>query len=431
VVRPAPLTPGYSPTPYWWEGVEPPSAAPSRLSPEADVAVVGAGYTGLAAALELAGRGRHVVVFDRDEIGAGASSRNGGMVHPGTKHDLPTLLGMRDGTRMWDATVEAFEGLEKLIAELAIECDWRRCGHLELAHHPRIAPSLSAEADAYRAIGEEARFVPPDELASEIGSDRFHGGLLVERSGAVHPAQLMAGLARGAVRAGADVRPATAVLSLESGSPGFVVETSRGTMKCGEVVVATNGTTDHRLVPWLGRRILGVGSYIISTELLDPTLVSAISPNGRMFFDTRNFLHYWRPSPDGRRVLFGGRTSFAPTDVARARDRLYEAMVAIHPQLAGVSVDRAWGGRVALTVDRLPHIGRHPGTGVVYAMGYCGTGVALSIGFGRTVGRFLCGEAELPAFADRRWRPVPPPAQVPWLLPVAGWWYQGRDALGI
>jgi glycine/D-amino acid oxidase-like deaminating enzyme len=129
-------------------------------------------------------------------------------------------------------------------------------------------------------------------------------------------------------------------------------------------------------------------------------------------------------------VLFGGRTSFAPTDVAQARDRLYGAMVDIHPQLGGVRVDRAWGGQVALTVDRLPHVGRHPGTGVVYAMGYCGTGVALSVGFGRAVGRWLCGEGDLPVFADRRWRAVPPPAQVPWLLPVAGWWYQGRDALG-
>ena len=428
---PAPLTPGYTPTPYWWEGVELPSAAPSPLPAEADVVVVGAGYTGLAAGLELAGRGRHTVVLDRDEIGAGASSRNGGMVHPGTKHDLPTLLGMPDGKRMWDATVEVFEGLEKLIAELAIECDWRRTGHLELAHHPRLASSLSTEADTYRALGEPARFVPPGGLAPEIGSHRFHGGLLVERSGAVHPAKLMAGLAGGAMRAGADVRPATAVLSLEHGSSGFTLDTSRGTMRCKEVVVATNGTTDRRLVPWLGRRILGVGSYIIATEALDPAVVSAVSPNGRMFFDTRNFLHYWRPSPDGRRVLFGGRTSFAPTDVCQARDRLYAAMTDIHPQLAGVRVDRAWGGRVALTVDRLPHIGRHPGTGVVYAMGYCGTGVALSIGFGRAIGRWLCGDGELPAFARLRWRSLPPPAQVPSLLPVAGWWYQGRDALGI
>ena len=106
-------------------------------------------------------------------------------------------------------------------------------------------------------------------------------------------------------------------------------------------------------------------------------------------------------------------------------------MLTTHPQLAGVRVARAWGGLVGLTVDRLPHVGRHPGTGVVYAMGYCGSGVALSIHFGRALGRWLAGQGDLPAFADRRWPRVPPPAHVPWLLPVAGWWYQARDALGL
>jgi glycine/D-amino acid oxidase-like deaminating enzyme len=400
------------------------------LPGEADVVVVGAGYTALGAALELARRGRHVVVVDRGEVGAGASSRNGGMVHPGTKHDLAELLSMPDGRSMWDATVRAFEGLKALIAELDIDCEWRRTGHLELAHHRRAVARLRATADSYGAVGEDARILAPPELGSDIGSESFWGGLLVERSGAVQPARLMAGLARGVAAAGADVRDNTAVLEVERQATGYAVATSRGRLRCAEVVVATNGTTDRRLVPWLGRRILSVGSYILATEPLDADLTASVSPRGRMFFDTRNFLHYWRLSPDARRVLFGGRTSFAPTTVVQARDRLYDAMVGIHPQLAGVKVDRAWGGRVALTVDRLPHLGRHPGSGVVYAMGYCGTGVALSTAFGRALGAWLCGDGELPVFTHRAWHVVPPPAQVPWLLPVAGWWYQARDALG-
>jgi glycine/D-amino acid oxidase-like deaminating enzyme len=150
-----------------------------------------------------------------------------------------------------------------------------------------------------------------------------------------------------------------------------------------------------------------------------------------MCFDSRNFLNYWRLSPDGRRLLFGGRTSFAPTTVEEARDRLYTVMVQVHPQLSGVAIDRAWGGDVALTYDRMPHVGRHPESGIVYAMGCCGTGVALSTHFGRRVARYLTGDGDLGPFAGRTFPPVPVPARIPGLLPVAGWWYQARDALGV
>jgi glycine/D-amino acid oxidase-like deaminating enzyme len=155
-----------------------------------------------------------------------------------------------------------------------------------------------------------------------------------------------------------------------------------------------------------------------------------------MFFDTKNFLYYWRLSPDGTRVLFGGRTSLAPTTVERARDRLYAAMVRVHPQLEGVRVERAWGGLVAMTADRVPHIGEHDG--ITYAMGYCGSGVALATHFGRVAGRWLGGErqvdltpgADLTPFADLDWRPMPAPSRRPWLLSVGGGWYHLRDRLG-
>ena len=425
------MSPDYASTPYWWDGVDAPPSSAAPLAEEADVAVVGAGYTGLSAAWELARRGRHVIVVDSAEIGRGASARNGGMVHPGSKHDLATMLAMPRGREMWDDTVAAFEGVETLTQELGIDCDWRRRGHLELAGHPRHARHLRAVADTYAAIGEEARFVEGDDLAGEIGSDRFAAGLTVGRSGSVHPAKLVEGIGRAAFEAGAELHGHTEAIGVERRGPGLLLRTSRGTIRAGEVLVATNGTTGRRPVPWLGRRILGIGSYIIATDPIEAELATSVSPSGRMFFDTKNFLNYWRLSPDGTRVLFGGRTSFAPSTVEQARDRLYRAMVAIHPQLAGVRVARAWGGLVGLTFDRLPHLGRHPATGVVYAMGYCGTGVALSTHFGRAVGRWLCGEGELPAFVGRRWPLVPPPAHVPWLLPVAGWWYQARDALGL
>jgi len=426
----APLSPHYQARPFWWDGVEPRQPPPAPLPDTADVAIVGGGYTGLAAALELARAGRQVVVVDRDDIGAGASSRNGGMAHPGGKHDLSEFLAEPAGRRLWDETVEAFEGLEALATELGVEIDWRRCGHVELAHHPRVASALRAVAEAYESIGEAAQFLSEAELGAEIGSTEYRGGLLVERSAGLHPAKLTAGLARAAASSGAALHGATAALGIQRDGRGHVLETSRGALRCREVVVATNGTTNRRLVPWLGRRILGIGSYIVATEPLQPELTKSVSPRGRMFFDTRNLLHYWRLSPDGTRVLFGGRTSLSPTTVERARDQLYAAMVRIHPQLAGVRIERAWGGAVALTADRYPHIGRHGDSGIVYAMGYCGSGVALSIHFGRAVGRWLCGQGQLPAFSERPWRALPWPAHVPSLLAVAGVGFRVRDALG-
>ena len=426
----APLTTGYEATPYWWDDVELPQPVPAPLPEAVEVAVIGGGYTGLAAALEISRGGRQVVVLDRDDIGAGASSRNGGMAHPGGKHDVSEFLGEPEGRRLWDETVDAFEGVGALEGELGLDFDWQRCGHIELAHHPRVAARQRAVADAYASIGEKARVLSAAELGSEIGSDRFWGGLLVERSAGLQPAKLAAGLVRTAAAAGAGLHGATTVLSLERRGALYELETSRGALRCEEVVMATNGTTDRRLVPWLGRRILPIGSYMIATEPLAPDVAASVNPHGRMFFDTRNLLHYWRLSPDGTRVLFGGRTSLAPTTVARSRDLLYAAMVALHPQLAGVRVDRAWGGKVALTADRYPHVGRHPDTGVVYAMGYCGSGVVLSIHFGRAVGRWLCGRGSLPAFAARPWRALPWPAHVPSLLAVVGGGLRVRDALG-
>ena len=438
----APLAPHYRAIPYWWDDGPSGGEAPAGpcegietggalvLPTEVDVAIIGGGYTGLGAALELGRRGRQAVVLDRQAIASGASGRNGGMVHPGGKHTLHHLLTRPQGRALWDVTVEAFEQVEALTAELGIRCDWRRSGHLELAHHPRAVGALRAEDAARRSIGEETTFVGRDALRDEIGTDAYHGGLLVARSGSLHPGRFAAGLAVGARRAGAILAPCTPVVALDRHARGgFAVRTARGTIRARDVLVATNGYTGA-ITPWLARRILPVGSFIIATESIDADLARSISPRARMFFDTKNFLSYWRLSPDGTRVLFGGRTSFAPTTVEVARDRLYQAMVRIHPQLAGVAVEHAWGGNVALTVDRTPHLGRHPGTGLVHAMGYCGTGVAMATHLGRATGRWLAGDGELPAHALLPWKRVPLPGRAPALLPVAGWWYQALDRLG-
>jgi glycine/D-amino acid oxidase-like deaminating enzyme len=189
------------------------------------------------------------------------------------------------------------------------------------------------------------------------------------------------------------------------------------------VLLATNGYSD-RLLPELRRRIIPLGSYIIATEPLAPDLAATLIPKRRMLFDSKNFLYYWRLSPDGRRMLFGGRASFAPTSIPKARDWLYAAMTRVHPQLRGVAVEHAWGGQLGFTFDRMPHIGRLGG--ITYAMGYCGTGVAMSTYFGQLAADWIAG-GELPACWKRPFPGPPLYRERPWFLPAVGLYYQLRD----
>src|SRR5205823_1914970 len=325
--------------------------SPDRREPpgEADVVVVGGGYTGVAAAWEIARRGRSVVVLEKHTLGWGASSRNGGMVLPDVKHAGVAELIRRHGEAgpaIYSATLDAVRLVERLVAEHSIDCGYGRTGHLELAHCGTAVPALRDMARVYADdLGIEATILNRDELLGEIGSKRFAGALSVPFSGGLHPARYFAGLARVALDAGVVACERTPAIGLQREGVAVRVQTPHGAIRAGRVLVATDGYTDG-LVPALRRRMIPVGSYIIATEPLEPALAKELSPRGRMFFDTKNFLSYWRLSPDGTRMLFGGRASFAPTTVARARDYLYGRMVRIHPQLEGISVEFAWGGTV-------------------------------------------------------------------------------------
>lgn len=421
-----PLAPAYREEPYWWREAPPGSLPLAPVPTDVDVVVVGGGYTGMMAAIRLAWRGRSVAVLEKESFGWGASGRNGGMVHPGFKVDPGTLVSRWSvqGRQLYRASLDAFTLVEDTIARYAIRCDYARTGHLYLAHRPDHVAHLEAEAQTLAVeFGISARVLQQQELQSEIGSDAYYGGLLFERSGGLHPGKYLAGLVRVARDAGAhlyDHLPATGV---EGTARGFEVDTPRGKIFCRDVLLATNGYTDT-LLPALRRRVIPVGSYIIATEPLPNDLVRTVIPNRRMLFDSKNFLYYWRLSPDGRRMLFGGRASFAPTSIPRARDWLYAAMTRVYPQLAGVAVEHAWGGQLGFTFDRMPHIGRLGG--ITYALGYCGTGVAMSTYFGQLAADWIGGE-ELPSCWRRLLRGAPLYRERPWFLPAVGLYYQLRD----
>jgi glycine/D-amino acid oxidase-like deaminating enzyme len=430
---PAPRTDGYRDAVLWIEQADPPAPSSGSLPASVDVLIVGAGFCGLAAAEELARAGRYVAVLERDGLGESASCRNGGMVIP-ELHDGPIALARKYGPlgiRMYAEVNDSFDRVEHLTASGGIVCDYARTGQLYLAHNRAHVEPLARMADEQGGeLGEDVRFVPRDGLPSEIGSSAFFAGVVLGRTGGVHPARFHAGLARRALEAGASIFDHTAARSIgrDVGSNGtFTVETDRGTVRAGDVIVAVNACADE-LVPWLARRVVPVGSFIIATEVLDAELAESVSPTGRMMVDTKNLLFYWRLSPDGR-VLFGGRRSLAPTTIPEARDFLYASMVRIHPQLASTRVDRAWGGYVAMTVDRMPHFGwvpSGPGAGALYATGCNGSGVALNTGMGTQAARVLLGDAP-PAIAELSFPAVPLPRVRRAWLPVVGQWYAAQD----
>jgi glycine/D-amino acid oxidase-like deaminating enzyme len=391
-----------------------------------DVAVVGAGYTGLSAALTLAGHGASVVVLERHRAGWGASGRNGGFVLPGYQPDVEVLVrryGVDRARALFAATLEAIDGLEALVRRVAPDCGYERRGWISLAARPRHLRGLRQSAELLRRhFGHETVVLGPAELREEIGSERYHGGLLDPLGGALHPGRYCAGLAAAASQAGAVLVEGVEVLGVSRAGEIATVRTSAGAVAAAEVLVATNGYTDEAF-PALRRGVVPVGSYVVATAPLGEALAAEVVPRGRVMSDTWNLLHYFRLSSDGR-LVFGGRASFTPTDVARSARILERDLRLVFPSLAGVPLDYAWSGSLGVARDRMPHAGR--ADGVHYALAYAGHGVALATWLGARMGDALAGRGAVPVLAGGL-PPIPLYRGRPWFLPLAGGYYRVMD----
>ena len=421
---------------YWLTTVQMPLPTAEALPPSADVAVIGAGFTGLSAALSLAKRGAKVIVLEAETVGWGASSRNGGMVLTGLKLGVNKLISMygRELTRrMYAASLETIDVVERLTTEENIACDFARCGHLEVACKPAHFDDYARQVEVIaREFNHQLRVVPREQLRDEIGSGIYYGGMVDEISAGVNPAKYVAGLGVASMRAGAQICERTRVLNIQretrNGSMGFKINTSRGTTSVSHVLVGTSGYTGAA-TPALRRKIIPIGSFIITTEVLPEALARELSPKNRQIYDSKNFIYYYRLAPDNR-MLFGGRAAFFPeTDktVRKSAEILRRGMIDVYPQLRDTKVEYVWGGTLDFCFDIMPHAGQIDG--IYFALGYAGHGVAMATYQGQKMAEWIAeGKTDNP-FAEIPFPGAPLGLYTgkPWFLPFAGAYYKMLD----
>jgi len=424
---------------YWLDTVaEPAAGATGALPDKVDVAVVGGGLCGLSAARVLAQRGVRVTLFEAESLGWGASCRNGGMVLTGMKLPVPTLIkryGREVVQRMYAASLESIDLVERIVNEEGIDCDFSRCGHLEVAcKQAHFDDYAAAAARIKNEFQHELRIIPKNALQSEIGSPIYFGGMVDESSASVNPARYVNGLAKAAQRHGAclfDHTRVTSVSSQPNGASGsFRVETTRGTLTAKEVFLASGAYTSEA-TPTLRRKVIPIGSYIIATEVLPEALAAEVSPRNRMIYDSKHFLYYYRLTPDNR-MLFGGRAAFFPESESMVRESaelLRQGMIQVYPQLRDTKVHYVWGGTLDFAMDVMPHAGKIEG--MYFAVGFAGHGVAAATWMGAKLAGVICGDPD-----DNPFSGIPFPAAPlglrsgnTWALPLAGAYYKVLDWL--
>jgi len=422
---------------YWLSTTEFPVTDPARALPEVcDVAVIGAGFTGLSAARTLAKRGAKVAVLESESIGWGASSRNGGMVLTGMKLGVNKLIRMygREHTqRMYAASLATIDCVEKIVRDERIECDFARTGHLEVACKQKHFDDYQRQADVIdRDFDHKLRVVQRRDLFSEIGSAIYYGGMVDEVSAGLNPARYVAGLGRAAIKAGAEVHERTRVQGVgrdtRNGELGWKISTNRGALWAHEVFVASSGYTSAA-TPALQKKIIPIGSFIITTEVLPETLARELSPRDRMIYDSKNYLYYYRLTPD-RRMLFGGRAAFFPENdqtIRRSAAILRRGMISVYPQLSDARVEYVWGGTLDFAFDIMPHAGQMDG--MYFAVGYAGHGVAMATYQGQKIAELMAGDQPDNPFVGIKFPGAPFGLYngKPWFLPFAGAWYKFLD----
>lgn len=420
--------------PFWWEDARPEAAPPGQqVKAAADVVVVGAGYAGLSAALTLADSGRDTLVLDAVNPGEAASSRNGGAVGETLRVSFARMAetrGLDAAIAMYAEVREARGYLEHLIDSRSIDCQYRRVGRFIGCHAPKHYGTLARDLEMRRRhIGFDAEMVPQAEQHRVIGSDAFFGGRLIKSDANLHPAKLVAGLLASARKAGARVEGGVRVTGIRRSGSGFEVVASGRAIRARNVVVCTNGYTGPEM-GWLKPRLIPIQSQIIATAPLEEGRLERLIPAMRQLGDTCHLHYYFRRSPDGRRILFGGRAgAHAVNDPRRSGRHLYRRMVEVFPELRGTPVTHSWAGFIAYTFDHIQHLRENDG--VQYVAGCCGSGVVMQTWLGHKAALRVLGRPEARSEFDRPYATRPLYRGNPWFLPATVFYYGIKDRLRV
>ncbi|RCK53548.1 FAD-dependent oxidoreductase [Thalassospira profundimaris] len=402
-----------------------------------DVAVIGAGFTGLNAARKLAKEGVNVAVLEAGQVGSGGSGRNGGHLNNGIAHgyaDAQKHLGADRAKTLYKAYDSSIDMIEELIAEENIACDFRRSGKLKLASKASHVAGLRANFELInKEVDPDTKWIDKNDLASEIGPQIFHGGMLYEKSAMMHMGRFVNGLADAAHRHGAKIWENAPLTGRSRNGSMWELTTAKGKILADRVIVATGGYTRREKKAPLGyfrKRIISVGSFIIATRPLTDAEIAATVPGNRTYVNSMNIGNYFRLSPDNR-LIFGGRARFSAVSDqksdAKSGDILRRSMVEIFPHLAHVDIDYCWGGLVGMTQDRFPRAGE--ADGMIYGMGYSGHGAQMSTLIGQVLADLAMGRNDTNPLADLDWPAIPFNSGKPWFLPLVGMWFGLKDRL--
>ena len=414
---------------YWHDGLAPLTSTSAVPLASVDVAVIGSGYTGLHAAIVTARTGRSTQVIDKHMPGWGCSTRNGGQISPSIKPTLATMTrkyGANQAMAIREEGYKSLDWIDNFINREKIDCHYKKCGRFQAAHTPAHFDALVRDTQKLgKEEGVEFKIVPRDDQRKELGTDSYFGGVMLKNHASLDPAKYYAGLLKKAKLAGAEVTGNCPAQDIRKDRGVYIITTPKGEIRAKNIIIATNGYTTN-LIPWVQRRVIPIGTYMIATEPLPKALMDNLFPNDRVVSDTCKVIYYYRPSPDRSRVLFGGRVSADETNPTISGPILKKDMCRIFPELAKYNYTHSWTGTVAFTFDTLPHLGCH--NGIFYAMGYCGSGIGLSSYLGARVGQQLVGDPEgATAFDSLRFPTRPLYYGKPWFLSSIVRWYRWRD----